>query len=158
MRYALLLILVVPVAGCLEHAEKPGGGKSGAADAHPEKGPHGGAIAEWGEEQYHAEFTVDHAKKEAVIYILDGSVKKTAPVTAESVTLTLSNVKPPIQVTLKPDPQEGDPKGQCSRFRGTHDALAKEMEFEGEIAATVGGTPFSGEFKERSESGHKHEK
>jgi hypothetical protein len=61
-------------------------------------------------------------------------------------------------VTLKADPQEGDPKGQASRFSGTHEKLAQEAEFKGEIAGTVGGTPYSGKFTEKGHDGHQHDK
>ncbi len=37
---------------------------------HPEEGPHNGALAEWGDAEFHAEFTVNHEKKEARVYIL----------------------------------------------------------------------------------------
>ncbi|MBX9681449.1 MAG: hypothetical protein K2X38_22060 [Gemmataceae bacterium] len=132
------------------------GAKDGAKkDAHVEKGPHGGSLAEWGEEKYHAEFTVDHGKKTATVYILDGEAKKATPIAAESITLSLSNVKPPVQVTLKAAPQADDPKGQASRFTGTHDQLAKEMEFEGEISGKVGDTPYAGKFKEKDHDDHK---
>jgi hypothetical protein len=39
---------------------------------HPEFGPHKGALAEWGEEEYHLEFTVDHKGQQATVYVLDG--------------------------------------------------------------------------------------
>lgn len=141
--------------------KSPDTGKQSKKDdkghAHPEKGPHGGPLAEWGEEKYHAEFTSDHAKKQATVYILDGAGKKAAPIVAESITLSLTNAKPPVQITLKADPQEGDPKGQASRFTGTHEILAKEMEFEGEISGKVGDTPYAGTFKDK-EHDHKHDK
>jgi hypothetical protein len=141
-------VLAVVLAGCNDRPAKTEGPKKPAAHDHPDKGPHGGPLIEWGEEQYHVEFTVDRAKKRATVYILDGNAKKAAPIAAESVTLTLS--KPPAgQITLKAEPQDGDPKGQSSRFSGTDEKLAAESELEGEISATVGGTPFSGDFKDR---------
>lgn len=124
---------------------------------HAHEGPNGGALAEWGEEKFHAEFTVDHDKKQATVYILDGSAKKYSPIAAESVMLTISNLKPPIQVILKSDPQKDDSKGRSSRFTGTHEKLATVMEFKGEISGTVDGTPYAGTFAEESHD-HKHEK
>ena len=157
---SLLLALLPLLAGC-PAVDRKGPSQAatkghGHAHAHPDEGPHGGALAEWGDEKYHAEFTVDHGKKQATVYVLDGSAKKAAPIDAKELTLSLSNVKPAVQVTLKADPQEGDPKGQSSRFTGTHDALGKEMEFEGEISGKVGETPYSGEFKEKAHE-HRHE-
>ena len=112
----------------------------GLAKDPPEKGAHGGALAEWDEsDETHAEFTVDHDKKQATVYVLDGEAKKAVPIPAESLTLSLTNTKPPVEITLKADPQEGDPKGQASRFTGTHEALGKEMEFEGKISGETGG-------------------
>jgi hypothetical protein len=156
---ALVLAVLLPGAGCVKQAPPRGTPPKQEAHphVHPEAGPHGGALAEWGDEKYHAEFTVDHGKKEAVVYILDGSAKKAAPIAAEEAVVSLKNVKPPVQVKLKADPQEGDPKGQASRFRGTDEALAKEMNFEGEISATVAGTPYVGSFEEK-EGHHKGEK
>src|SRR5829696_9292877 len=63
-------------------------GKASEADKHDHgaEGPHGGALAEWGEEEYHPEFTVDHATQEATVYVLDGSAKKAAPIDAKELT------------------------------------------------------------------------
>jgi hypothetical protein len=132
-----------------------GAGKAHAHD-HPEKGPHDGALAEWGDEEYHAEFTVDHAQKRATVYVLDGTGKKAVPIAAESITLTLTDATPPVQVTLKADPQKDDPKGQSSRFSGTHPLLGEEREFKGEISGKVGDKPYAGEFSEKGHAGHKH--
>ena len=42
-------------------------------------GPNGGTLADWGGGKFHVEFTVDHDKKETVVYIL-GSDEKTLQV------------------------------------------------------------------------------
>src|SRR5262245_34972790 len=117
---AVFMAAIVILAGCTDKPTKPKSPKDDA-HGHPDKGPHGGALAEWGDENYHAEFTVDHAKKQATVYILDGSAANAAPVAANSLTLRLTNVKPAVEITLKADPEAGDPKGQCSRFSGTHE-------------------------------------
>jgi hypothetical protein len=143
--------------GCSNGAagNKKDAGKAAAKKHdHPEEGPHGGPLAEWGDEKYHAEFTVDHKTKKAVVYILDGSAAKSAPIAIESVTLTLTHVKPAVILTLAADPQDGDPKGSASRFSGTHPSLAKEADFKGEVSATVGGKPYAGAF---AGHGHPHE-
>lgn len=132
--------------------------KGHAAHDHADEGPHGGALAEWGAEEYHAEFTVDHGKKQATVYLLDGKAKKAVPIQTESITLTIKNVKPPASITLKADPQKEDPKGTSSRFVGQHDALAKEMEFDGEISGKVGDKAYTGDFKEKAHKDHKHDK
>jgi hypothetical protein len=103
----------------------------------------------WGDEKYHAEFTVDRARKQATVYLLDGSARKPSPIPADTILLTLTNLKPPVQITLKKDPQTGDPAGSASRFVGTHDKLGAEGEFTGEISGKVGDTPYTGEFPEK---------
>lgn len=124
------------------------------AHDHPDEGPHNGALAEWGE-KYHAEFTVNHDTKTATVFILDESAKKNVPIPADTITLTITNVKPPVQIPLKADPEKDDPKGQSSRFVGTHEKLATVMEFKGEISGKVGETPYVGTFEEKA---HDHEK
>jgi hypothetical protein len=166
---ALLGALALLGAGCSGKSEpakdadkragdkKDAGGKDQEGDDHPDEGPHGGALAEWDHDRYHAEFTVDHKEKKATVYILDRKAKKAVPIDAQTVTVSLANVKPPAVITLKADPQEDDPKGKSSRFSGTHDALGKEMEFEGEISGKVGDKPYAAEFKEEGHGGHKHD-
>ena len=157
-------ILVAP--GCNTKAPQQGGDQKKMEDAkntttkkddHPHEGPHDGALAEWGEEKYHAEFTVDREKKQATVYMLDGTAKKAAPIAVDSITLSLTNFKPSVQITLKADPDKGDPKGSSSRFVGTHEKLGEKMEFKGEISGKVGDTPYTGKFEEEHK-GHKHEK
>src|SRR2546423_14706006 len=95
---ALLAALAFLGAGCDNPARTgPGGkppaagkgpkaedkGKKGDEHAHPTEGPHHGALAEWGDEEYHAEFTVDHKGKKATVYILDGTARKAAPIAAD---------------------------------------------------------------------------
>lgn len=114
-------------------------------------GPHGGTVIEFG--KYHGEFCMDHGKKQATVYILDGGVKKAVAVAADKLTLAIRS--PAFSVELKPAPQDGDPAGKASRFVATHDNFAKEQEFAGTVSGTLDGKPYSGDFKEVE---HKHEK
>lgn len=120
--------------------------------AHPDKGPHGGVLIEWGEEDYHLEFTVDHKTQEATVYVLDETAKKAKPIKAKEITLTLK-LTPPVTVKLAAKPDSGDPAGASSRFVGTHEALGKEQEFAGEVKGEVDGKPYVGDFAEKP---HKH--
>lgn len=147
--------LAVLVTGCNDSA-KPPKTPSKAGHVHPTEGPHGGALVEWGAEEYHLELLLDHSKKEVTVYVLDGDAKKVVPIKAETLTMTVTNVKPPVTVTLKANPDTGDAAGSSSRFIGTHEVLAKEV--EGEINGKVGETPFSGEFKDKNHKGHDHNK
>lgn len=156
---ALGLMGALSLWGCardINQDKKEPGPKAG--HKHPDEGPHGGALAEWGNEEFHAEFLVDHGKKEATVYILDGLADKTVPIKEESLTLIIKNVQPPANIILKADPQKDDPKDRSSRFTGRHDALGKEMEFEGEISGKIGDKAYTGEFKEKAHKGHKHPK
>jgi hypothetical protein len=163
MSRLLLLAAALALAGCGGTPTPPT--PSGPARTAPPKphdhgteGPHGGPLAEWGDEEYHAEFTVDHKSQEATVYVLDGqSAKKAVPIDAKEIILTL-NVKPPVTITLAAKPQDGDPAGKSSRFVGTHAVLGQEQEFSGRVSAQFGGKPYDGEFEEEKHADHKGEK
>ena len=109
-------------------------------------GPHDGVVADWGGGKFHVEFTVDHGKKEAMVYILGDDEKTPAPIDATEITLAIKD--PAFQASLKASPQNGDPAGKASRFVGNHDNFGIVKEYEGSISGTVSGTPYSGNFKE----------
>src|SRR5262245_4394986 len=92
--------------------------KAAAEDHHHGSGPHGGAIADWGGGKYHVEFTVDHDKQEAVVYVLGDDAKSDAPVKAEKLLLDIN--EPQFQVELTAQPQAGELQGSSSRFVGKH--------------------------------------
>ncbi|MBX9582837.1 MAG: hypothetical protein K2X87_21225 [Gemmataceae bacterium] len=140
--------------GCDKPADPPKAeAKRAAAKGEHDHGagPHGGTVMEFG--KYHAEFCVDHAKKQATVYILDGKVKSPVPIAADK--LLLSIKEPRFQADLVAAPQDGDPAGKASRFVATHDALGKEQEFEGTVGGKVDGTPYLGDFKEEPDHDHK---
>lgn len=120
-------------------------GPDDSGHAHAE-GPHGGTVADWGGGKFHVEFTVDHDKQEAVVYVLGGDEKTPAPIDAGEITLSIKD--PAFSVALKASPQKGDPAGKASRFAGNHKNLGIVKEYEGSMSGTVGGTPYSGNFKE----------
>ena len=109
-------------------------------------------MADWGGGKYHVEFTVDHDKKESVVYILGSDEKTPEPIKTDNVLLSISD--PNFQVELVVDSQEGEAEGTSSRFVGTHDSLSIVQEFQGTISAEVDGTPYVGEFNEEP---HSHE-
>ena len=116
------------------------------------EGPHGGTIADWGGGTYHVEFTVDHDKQQATVYVLGNDEKTPSPISAEEVQLNIKS--PSMQVALKPSPQDGDPEGSASRFVGNHESLAVVQEYEGTIMGVVDDVPYAGNFKEEA---HDHE-
>jgi len=117
-------------------------------------GPHDGTLADWGGGKFHVEFTVDHEKKQATVYILGSDEKTPTPIDAESIELSIQD--PEMQVTLQAAPQEGDPQGKTSRFTGTHEKLGVVREYAGTMTGVVDGTPYSGDFKEEAHGDHKH--
>jgi hypothetical protein len=115
-------------------------------------GPHEGTLADWGGGKYHVEFTVDHDKQEATVYILGDDEKSPAPIAAAEIQLSITD--PAMQVTLKAAPQEGDPEGSASRFVGNHESLGVVQEYAGTITGVVEDTPYSGDFKEEPHGAH----
>ncbi len=151
---ALAVVLVSP-AGC--KVRQPSPKPTAKVHAHPEHGPHGGTLIEWGDEEYHGEFTVDHDKKETVVYVLDGSAAKAPDLKPEDLTemvLLLKNVTPQVRIELRYDPERSGEKGLA--FVGTHEALAQETEFRGELSGKVKGKPYVGDFAEKGGHKHKH--
>jgi len=136
------VMIVCLVTGCGEGRRK----NRRRHDTHPTRGPHDGVLLEWGDEEYHVEFTVDAAKKEATVYLLDDTAEKSKPIEAETITLTINSVSPPVEIQLKAHPQVDDPKGKASRFIGSHDALGNE-ELKGEISGMVAGKAYKDEFE-----------
>lgn len=115
-------------------------------------GPHEGTLADWGGGKYHVEFTVDHDRQEATVYILGGDEKTPAPIALAEIQLFI--IQPEMEVLLQAAPQEGDPEGFASRFIGNHESLGVVQEYEGTITGVIDGTPYSGTFKEEA---HSHE-
>jgi hypothetical protein len=119
-------------------------------------GPHDGTLADWGGGRYHVEFTVDHGKKEAVIYVLGGDEKTAAPVKTADGKLLLTIREPAFQVELAARPLAGEVDGTSSCYGGTHESLGIVREFAGTISGEVDGTPFAGEFAEQPHGDHDH--
>lgn len=119
-------------------------------------GPHQGAVADWGGGKFHVEFTVDHDKQQATVYILGDDEKTTTPIKAASILLNIND--PKFQVELAAAPQEGEAEGTASRFIGKHESLAKVQGFAGTISGEVEGTPYVGEFQEEPHGKHEHKK
>lgn len=134
--------------------------KDGHGHAHGGHGagPHDGTLADWGGGKYHVEFTVDHDKQEATVYVLADDEKTPAPIKAADGKLVLSINDPKFQVDLVASPLEGEAEGTSSRFVGKHESLGIVREFSGTIIGEVEGTPYAGDFKEEPHRDHDHSK
>lgn len=123
-------------------------------------GPNGGVTFDMG--KYHAEFTVDHPKKEVTVLFLksvEGKKEKDWPaeaVAAKEFTLSIKETKvkegadkgkvvPPMTITLKPvDAKDG----KASKFVGTDPGVGNVADFEGVVLGEIDGKGAKGEFKE----------
>lgn len=133
------------------------GHSHGDGDHHDHgAGPHDGTLADWGGGKYHVEFTVDHDKKEAVIYVLGSDEKTAVPVKTADGKLLLTIREPAFQVELAARPLAGEGDGTSSCYGGTHANLGIVREFAGTISGEVNGTPFAGEFAEEPHGDHDH--
>ena len=159
------LSAVAFVAGCNPTPPPPAGTPAPTATPAPAPseapkhaahgaGPHEGAVADWGGGKYHVEFTVDHGKQEATVYVLGSDEKTATPVKADKLLLSISD--PKFQVDLNAAPLEGEKGGVASRFVGKHENLGKVQEFAGTISGEVDGTPYAGDFKEEPHGAHEH--
>ncbi len=165
MSVSALLALAV---GCGQPAAPPTVAPAASgptADAHDDlahahghgAGPHDGTLIDWGGGAYHVEFTVDHDKKEATVYILGSDEKSPSPIKAGTIHLTIND--PMTELDLAAMPLEGEAEGTSSRFVGTHDTIGIVKEFAGTISGEIEGTPYTGDFKEEPHAhaaDHKH--
>jgi hypothetical protein len=151
-----LALAAAAIIGCGPKADQKADKKTDVGKSDSKKdihdhehgdGPHGGAIAEWGDGNYHVEFTVDHDLQQSTVYVLGSDAKSAAPVKAESLLLSIN--EPAFQVTLEAQPLEGESAGASSRFVGKHESLGIVREFAGTISGEIDGKPFAGEFEEK---------
>lgn len=119
-----------------------------APEPHPEKGPHGGPLAEWGEEEYHLEIVPDAKNGAVAVYVLDGEVKKAKPIDAKELILTVK-ATPAVTLKLTAVAEKGDPEGKFSKYVGKHDIFTKEMKWAGSVSGKVGTKPYAGDFKQK---------
>ncbi len=169
--FSLALATVVGFVGCNRPSEPTAGTPTTVSDDHGHDhgegshdhsheghahgaGPHDGTVADWGGGKFHVEFTVDHDKQQATVYILGSDEKTPTPIDAASIELSIKD--PEMQVTLQASPQEGDTEGKASRFIGTHEKLGVVQEYAGTLTGVVDGTPYSGDFKEQAHGDHDH--
>jgi hypothetical protein len=174
--FIFALCALTATIGCKQSSSTPqpnqGGSSDAAADDHGHDhadgdshdhsveghahgvGPHDGTIADWGGGKFHVEFTVDHDKQQATVYVLGSDEKSATPIDAESIELSITD--PEMQVTLAAQPQKGDPEGKSSRYVGTHEKLGVVQEYAGTMTGVVDGIPYSGDFKEEAHGDHEH--
>lgn len=153
-----LLVVFMMATGC----SKPNDNKPVATDTKGAKnaapvaehahgaGPNGGVVFDLG--SHHAEFTVDHGKKECTILILGDDEKSTRAVAATEFILSIQETKtkegkvvPPMTITMHPVDATA---GEASKFVGTDPGIGNVADFAGTVSGEIDGKPAQGEFKE----------
>ena len=151
-----LLAVALALTGCGTPAATPKADdkKGGKGDDHAPHGagPNGGVIFDLGKD--HAEFTVDHPKKECKILFVNGDNKDAKPLALAATEFTLTTkatktkegtVVPPMTIKMLPTDAKD---GKATTFVGTDPGLGNVADFEGTVAGQINGRPASGEFKE----------
>jgi hypothetical protein len=151
-----LLVAALFVAGCSDASDKkPAATKTnGSKDATPAHahgtGPNGGVVFDLG--SHHAEFTVDHGKKECTILVLGDDEKTPTAVAAKEFVLNIKETKTKegkvvsaMTITMSPVEASG---GKASKFVGTDPGIGNVADFEGTVSGEIDDKPAQGEFKE----------
>jgi hypothetical protein len=147
--FALTSLLLLSGCDKSNHPKDAAAQKKDKVDPHShEAGPHGGPIADW-DEKFHAEFTLNTANKEAVVFILDDKAKAAPKIEVKKISkvkLNVTSVTPILQLDLVHDPKRSDDKGIA--YVATHDHFAKDVEIRGAIDGSVEGykSPMTGSF------------
>ena len=166
MKYAkwlgLMAVAAMVATGCEKKTDPTtkATAKEGPDHVAHGNGPNGGVTFDMG--KYHAEFTVDHPKKEVTVLFLksvDGKPEKDWPAETVAATEFALNIKetkvkegadkgkvvPPMTITLKAvDAKDG----KASKFVGTDPGVGNVADFDGTILGKIDGVPSKGEFKE----------
>lgn len=110
-----LAVSTFPIRAEDKKADPKAGAKK-EEHAHPDEGPHGGALIELGEEEYHAEIVLEDKTDMVTIYLLGSNAKDAVPIEAPEVFINLVHGKKPEQFKLKASPAKTDPKGKSSKY------------------------------------------
>ncbi len=128
--------------------------------AHPEHGPNGGHVFELGEEEFHAEVTMNTERK-LTVYLLDEALKAAKPVENGTLQITSKVDEKDVVLDLVAAPLDTEKDGQCSRFElGADKVPSAVMDIEGltgDLILTVGGKPLKTSLTgEHGHEGHAH--
>ncbi len=160
-----LLVVAFWTTGCSKPSEpKPAASRTTAAPAAEHShglGPNGGVVFEAGSR--HAEFTVDHPKKECKFIFLGNDEKTPAAVAATEFVLIIQETRtadgvavPSMTVTMSPvDAVDG----KATTFVGTDPGIGNVADFAGMVTGEIDGKPISGSFDEATGGhgqGHAH--
>lgn len=142
-----LAVSAIPLSAGQEKKPEPKAGAKKEEHAHPDEGPHGGALIELGEEEYHAEIVLDEKTDSVNIYLLGSNAKDAVPIEATEVFINLVHGKKPVQFKLKASATKTDPKGKASRFVLKDHDLLHDLEHDNaqaRLRVKIAGKSYSG--------------
>ncbi len=149
-----LLVAAVCTVGCSRSSDTTPAKTSTPATSEPVHshgaGPNGGVVFEVGSR--HAEFTVDHSKRQCTILFLGVDEKTPAAVAATEFVLNIQETKTadgtvvaPMTVMMQPvDAKDG----KAMTFVGTDPGIGNVADFAGTVSGEIDGKPAQGEFEE----------
>jgi len=129
--------------------------------AHPEKGPHKGALIELGEEEYHAEILHDDEKHTVTIYVLDAHAENAVLIDSKEILLNLRNGRKATQFKLAAAPLKGERTGLASRFVLKSEALCKlldDHDTDARLSLKIKGKSYIGKIPHDHDHDHDHKK
>ncbi len=110
---------------------------------HEHEAPHGGALLEVGDHQYHVEFVCDEDSHKFTIYVLDGEAVNGHPVEETELVITFDVDGTESEYKLAAMPLDGEPEGQSSRFEIASEELVdlfhEHEGLEGELDIIIDG-------------------
>lgn len=172
--HSCLVLIAILVIGCKQEnisskasvnknlgEDKEKGASSNKTELHVHGvGPNGGIVFELG--KYHAEFTVDHDKKECTVLMLSSDEKNPQPIKVDAKELMLTTKETKTadgklisRLTIKLLPKVDALAKGSSIFVGSDANLSNIVNFAGMVIGEIDGKPSQGEFKEEKE-GHGH--
>ncbi len=133
--------------------------KTAAKHDHSAHGPHHGDLIEIGNDEYHAEVVIDEVKKQLVLYLFDAHVKSYVAIDAPSLAVNLKMAGKPVQLKLKPIPQDIDKFGFASRFGIESPELLDALHAghaDAKIALKIGKKAYSIKLEHDHDHAHSH--
>src|SRR5262245_38237097 len=109
------------------------GDESSSVDesGHTHTGPNGGRLIVLGNEDFHAELLIDHAKGEVTVRILDCTGRKPVGIEQRAITLNFKCQGRPHQIQLVAAECPVGSSNKSSCFTGTSDLLRNDCELTG---------------------------
>ena len=125
-----------------------------SARGHSHVGPDGGRLIVLGDDDYHAELVIDHAKGEVTVTILDRTARRPVSIDQREITLNFRCKGRPYQIRLTAVDSAIGRADSATCFTGTSDLLTGECQLTGRLSVVIGGKPYTGQVAHR-EGDHK---